>query len=329
MWESGCENIRDSLPNPSTLIPFEHWPAGFVSGFVKLAVKEWDEPIKKSMDLGNSILEIGELKSLGSAFKELAFSLSSAKNLVKFGPGGLVNLFLEYNFGVRPLIQDAKDLLSSYETILKRLAYLRITRGREAKYHFTRVYPVYSGPPDPATLLDPLGHYPFTIVEGTYRLSSTATVFQNLEDLDGVDGYLRAFTAYGGLNNPIHIAWNAIPYSFVVDWFLHVGEHLEGLALPVFPGHGMEVRDIVTSAKQKWTAYECLWESPGYNGWHALSVYECERYWRFRGLPPDPDNNLSGLTPFQQLLAAALAWQRYVDPAALYESLKEWYANRH
>jgi hypothetical protein len=40
---------------------------------------------------------------------------------------------------------------------------------------------------------------------------------------------LSAFLSQIGFNNPISLAWELIPYSFVVDWFLPIGEYLTGL----------------------------------------------------------------------------------------------------
>jgi hypothetical protein len=40
-----------------------------------------------------------------------------------------------------------------------------------------------------------------------------------------------------GLDNPIGVLWNAIPYSFVVDWFVNIGDWAESLihepAIPI------------------------------------------------------------------------------------------------
>jgi hypothetical protein len=32
-----------------------------------------------------------------------------------------------------------------------------------------------------------------------------------------------------GFNNPISLAWEVLPYSFVLDWFLPIGDFLDGL----------------------------------------------------------------------------------------------------
>jgi hypothetical protein len=45
-----------------------------------------------------------------------------------------------------------------------------------------------------------------------------------------VDSGLRAFAAQTGFTNPINLAWEVLPYSFVVDWFFPLGPYLETLS---------------------------------------------------------------------------------------------------
>jgi hypothetical protein len=45
-----------------------------------------------------------------------------------------------------------------------------------------------------------------------------------------VDNGLLAFAAQTGFTNPINLAWEVLPYSFVVDWFLPIGPYLETLS---------------------------------------------------------------------------------------------------
>jgi hypothetical protein len=44
--------------------------------------------------------------------------------------------------------------------------------------------------------------------------------------LDSAD---RALLAQTGIDNPALLAWELLPYSFVVDWFLPVGNYLQSL----------------------------------------------------------------------------------------------------
>lgn len=36
-----------------------------------------------------------------------------------------------------------------------------------------------------------------------------------------------------GLTNPLSVAWELIPFSFVVDWFLPIGKYLDALDVPL------------------------------------------------------------------------------------------------
>lgn len=44
-----------------------------------------------------------------------------------------------------------------------------------------------------------------------------------------MDSYAQAALSATGLSNPALLAWELLPYSFVVDWFLPVGNYLESL----------------------------------------------------------------------------------------------------
>jgi len=45
-----------------------------------------------------------------------------------------------------------------------------------------------------------------------------------------IDNHLKAFLAQTGFTNPINLAWEVLPYSFVVDWFIPIGPYLESLS---------------------------------------------------------------------------------------------------
>ena len=44
-----------------------------------------------------------------------------------------------------------------------------------------------------------------------------------------VNNHLRAFLSQTGFTNPVNLAWEVLPYSFVVDWFIPIGPYLETL----------------------------------------------------------------------------------------------------
>lgn len=50
-----------------------------------------------------------------------------------------------------------------------------------------------------------------------------------------LDDHLQALLAQTGFSNPLNLAWEVLPFSFVVDWFLPIGPYLE--ALQAFRGY--------------------------------------------------------------------------------------------
>lgn len=84
-----------------------------------------------------------------------------------------------------------------------------------------------------------------------------------------------------GFVNPLSIAWELVPFSFVLDWFSNVGQVLDSWSDWV----GLETRNPFTSHKQRstrtFTAYatSTIWQSPpiyrgeGYCGGVLRSIY--------------------------------------------------------
>lgn len=65
----------------------------------------------------------------------------------------------------------------------------------------------------------------FTIKQGNQILKSQ-TRYKICVSLDDIS---RSILAETGITNPMLLAWELIPYSFVVDWFIPVGNYLEML----------------------------------------------------------------------------------------------------
>lgn len=76
-----------------------------------------------------------------------------------------------------------------------------------------------------------------------------------------------------GLTDPLSVAWELIPYSFVVDWFLPIGSYLENLnTIPTLRGRFMtiKVRNVQGSAVRvsnpliDWIKYPTTYHSSKY-----------------------------------------------------------------
>ncbi|DAD51396.1 maturation protein [ssRNA phage Gephyllon.1_13] len=114
--------------------------------------------------------------------------------------------FLEYHFGWEPLVKDIGDAVQLiHDTPFKGLT--RSVEGRASEY--------YSKPSftDPAKWSGvTVGYYP----KVSYRILADVTISDpNILRLNQM-----------GFVNPAVIAWELVPFSFVVDWFVNVGEVL-------------------------------------------------------------------------------------------------------
>lgn len=66
-----------------------------------------------------------------------------------------------------------------------------------------------------------------------YRIGHRVTMTDQVCKLGirfGVDSNLKAYLSQLGFTNPVNLAWEVLPFSFVVDWFLPVGPYLESLS---------------------------------------------------------------------------------------------------
>lgn len=118
----------------------------------------------------------------------------------------LANYWLEYKYGWRPLLQDAygaAELLAYHA--FNDLYHERIeASGKETKTVETNL-----GVGGRSTnIVRTKAKYIFD-----YRLDSAS----------------RSALAQTGLSNPALLAWELLPYSFVVDWFIPVGNYLASL----------------------------------------------------------------------------------------------------
>jgi hypothetical protein len=114
------------------------------------------------------------------------------------------NNFLEYHFGWEPLL---KDIHAGVESFLNpHLPGKRAISGRGSAVGDTFVPPI-----------------PVIFVSG-YATTETAKV--RMGAAIAVDNPNLHLASQLGLVNPLSVAWELVPFSFVVDWFANVGQVL-------------------------------------------------------------------------------------------------------
>jgi hypothetical protein len=153
-----------------------------------------------------------------------------AKNL-KRESKAFANNFLEYHFGWEPLVKDIYAATESVTNPFKPKRY----RGR--------------------------GRYSDQVVSygnGSMFITKTESKCQHQADIS-VSNPNALLMSQLGLVNPASVVWEAVKFSFVVDWFANVGQVLSSMTDFV----GLSLTNSFTSTSQKITVdeYYYSWSS--------------------------------------------------------------------
>lgn len=222
--------------------------------------------------------------------------------------------WMTYRYGIMPLVYSYRDLMKN------------LNRGQEVKTRKSRnITPAYTNQSLPA----PNTRYWVKDTVGSVHVRGT--VFQHFTSDE-----VARLSGIG--SNPLVTAWELIPYSFVIDWFVNVGDYIAA-------------RTCQTWAQKQWA---CLSRRDKYTNqtWLHLAQDDCtvvidnmlpSGWWNANGNPaPTPNqvmSNPEGLYIFDEeevdsydrwpvYLSAAplqynpsLNWRRLVDSAVMSNNL--------
>jgi hypothetical protein len=168
------------------------------------------------LNAGADIIRAAIAIKKGNLFQAIKrLNVKDLSKAVKSGkiPNSAANRWLEYWYGWKPLAQDVYGL---YELLQERLEPALLVHGRgQGRYTFTGGF---TGTRSGST------HPPYHFSEYSplvCRCNLTGRV-------DSAD-YLRTINRVG-LLNPVGLAWDLIPFSFVVDWVYPIGDVAHGLS---------------------------------------------------------------------------------------------------
>jgi hypothetical protein len=211
--------------------------------------------------------------------------------------------FIAYNFGVKPFIADLRGIAAYSESLQKRLEWLLENQGKTVTLDFRKTLfkptaTISSGP-----------GYWWKVVEysQTYHAFCRWTV--KYDPVKAAYEKLRYFNRYFGTSKILSAAWEAIPFSFVIDWVSNLGDLLKQIELPSTLSPEMKV---VGYAQKEYGKYEGYYAPPGYGKPVKLAELTTREYVRTPGLPLALTSvfDTSTLTGKQQALAFALIHQK-------------------
>lgn len=206
----------------------------------------------KHVDLGVAFAERkATSRMLGDTAKRLANAVRSlqrgnfrnaARQLGITGRTGAprganwTNHWLQLQYGWKPLLSD---VYGACDALSKRpLSDWRVTAKAARTDHDTFVY---NSPPDSGSFGNLAGSC--LVVAERQR-----GVFVRLDAIPEND--LTMSLTSLGVTNPLLVAWELVPYSFVVDWILPVGSWLD--SLDALLGYGPAWNSITTRNETKW-----------------------------------------------------------------------------
>lgn len=238
------------------------------------------------------LAELPEIKGTYNTLKER-----------KFGTKAFANKYLAYKFGVAPFLSDLIKLANGSEVISQHILKVNASKGvtMKTKLSVGKV----SGF---ATWQRPTGFgtsrtEPISWQGQCYTVVRTK-VFRRYTEQDRLNLYADY---YGGAL--LNVAWERIPYSFVVDWFANIGEIIDYIQ-PKFQPQMAKLETGCTIVKASISLPVQTWSGSGPVGLGS-------REWTVFSRTPCPDitpssllSNGSGLTLSKVTIGGALLLQK-------------------
>jgi hypothetical protein len=162
---------------------------------------------ERKQSFNSLVTRVTQLTNAARALKKGNFKLflktlgikRTTRRKVASDAGGL---WLEYSFGWKPLVDD----IYSAVQVLQQPLRSKIVKGRA------------KGSVVVTTVINPTYYRTYTWLD---RFQMRARVI--------VDSWIGWKANELGLTNPLSIAWEVVPFSFVVDWFVPIGKYLQSL----------------------------------------------------------------------------------------------------
>jgi len=272
-------------------------PDHVLANHARKAIRNVTQQMDTTVSIANFLYELkGGLKSLLPRLIKNPLALASGN-------------WLWWNFGFLPLVNDIKKLLTLVADINKQLDHLKRVNGRQVtvryKGHWTNndlggqvVSPCEKNSVNPGSALVEWEDAKIAInIRANYNL-----------DLKGADVFIKAMASALGLLDPVSIVWQAIPYSFIVDWFVNADKWIEDNidTLQPFTGTIQMCGADHTIRKRTMLAFPYKTNN---NGSFELVDRVLIRAYHRRAACPNDDGTDDGLTPTQLSLLLALIAQ--------------------
>jgi hypothetical protein len=212
--------------------------------------------IKPQLSLVNSVIELKDFKKLPATVRRVR---SMIKALAGYGNkplrkilGGSADAYLQKEFNVMPLLSDISGFRKALINTSKQVKNLLDLENKPLTRHFyaglESVYPNKSLTPAPTTYIPPAEVSSEAPLPGGGTIGKLSGLVKPYREVTHGESrfhaeiqysyYLTAFQRENsailgladslGINLNPSIIWNAIPWTFVVDWVINISRWLDG-----------------------------------------------------------------------------------------------------
>lgn len=160
--------------------------------------------------------------------------------LLNITPGRIHKNWLEYKYGWMPLLMDVRGMAEAYAShAVDRPDRFSESVTAQLEGSYANTYELSTLPWANRVITESL----------TFQWKLRMKIW--LEITNPAASQLQQL----GVTNPAVIAWELIPFSFVFDWFISVGDYLQGLTAL----HGLTIRRTMRSNTME---YDYSWRQP-------------------------------------------------------------------
>lgn len=276
--------------NSGNLPSLEDWQT---DDLYNVALSRLNEKARGGLDLSIDLAESHQTVQMFKAISKLESYTKGLQRFVKGKYGALTSLadyWLQYQYGWRPLVQDVFDTV---DLLQKRAVQLQRFKGSVTRplRDFTQTDQIINGFNVPV----------FNKVKG--KEGCKIVIVLTVPDWD-----LAKFTSL----NPVSIAWELLPYSFVADWFFDIGSMLRNYETAML--YNSRFKDGYVSYLKAGTR-ECSTSFRGTANGYNVETHATRASYDFAYFLRQPLTSYP--FPRPPTISCELGWQRLTSAASL------------
>lgn len=217
--------------------------------------------ITPTTNIGESMVEhdifIDAFKTVLNPSRALKYGLNLLKETLgsrKHTPLGKIGRLLRetsdanlaFQFGVKPALEETKRVLTAHQKVAAHMKFLRSNVGGYIPIRARQILPSAVNEPNWN------GNHKSQVIESRESVAVISALGKVRPDLDYAKDW-HAYVQYFGLHKTMGLAWELIPFSFVLDWVTNAQEYVNKYLTPNYDSPFMNIRNICHSVRQNTT----------------------------------------------------------------------------